>query len=461
MLAALSGELALMLGLVALLASAVLLAHRFGVWWMCLLFPLAQTVLVPRQVMGITGLNPLNILTAATFASLILAWLSSTLVHKPIGMPPFPKVLLWLYVLPIGLAALHGAPSVDRIPAYYHQIHSIAFEDAGGYLRDAAMRPMFLVLFSVLVAMVFRDSRDPRIYIVPSLISALVLCALVGYVLLQSGLSLGVLGSTKARGVLSGLGMHANEISLLLNSALALTLFSLRGARGLTWLALAICASVFGCSVLLTFSRGGFLGLFVIFVAFLLHANSPRSAIAAVLLAICVALALPDAVIERASTGVSSGDRSAISAGRADAIWPHVIPVVFDSPLIGGGLMSILWSPPARSGLISVAQTHNAYLGLLLDMGLLGFLCVMAFFAWAWRQVRAASREADEPFFHHFFAGAAVTIPLLFAQGISDDRFTPTTTQTFMWFGIGAALGYRQRMARRKAQDALTGTAAT
>ena len=47
-----------------------------------------------------------------------------------------------------------------------------------------------------------------------------------------------------------------------------------------------------------------------------------------------------------------------------------------------------------------------------------------------------------------FFAGAAVTIPLLFAQGISDDRFTPTVPQTLMWFSIGAALGYRERLRR-------------
>ena len=437
----------MLFGLVAMLAAAVLLLHRFGVWWMCLLFPLAQTVLVPRQVMGVTGMNPVNILTAATVASLLLAWLAAKFGHRAQGLPPIPKPLVWLYVLPIVLAALHGFPSVDRIPEYYRQIHAIAFDDGPSYLRDVFMRPMFLVLFALLVAMVFRDAPNPRVYIVPVLLSALGLCGLVAYVLAQSDLNLSVLGSTRARGVLSGIGMHANEISLLLNTALALALFALRGARGFAWLGLAFCAAVFGSTVLLTFSRGGFLGLLVVFVAFMLHANSPRSALAAVALAVAVAFALPDAVVERASTGVATGDRSAISAGRADAIWPNVIPVVFDSPLLGGGLMSILWSPPARSGVISVAQTHNAYLGLVLDMGLLGFISVMAFFVWAWRQVRAAGREADDPFYRHFFAGAAVTIPLLFAQGISDDRFTPTATQTLMWFGIGAALGYRARLA--------------
>ncbi len=454
MLAALSGELALMVGLLAMLSVTILLLPRFGIWWMCLLFPLSQTLLVPRQVMGITGLNPINILTAATVASLLLAWARARLGYRPFPGLFVPKPMLWLYLLPIGIAALHGMQSVDLIPSFYKEIRAISFDNGTGYLRDAFMRPMILVLFSLLVATVFRDAPKPAIYIVPGMLAGLVLCGLVAFVIASSGLSLTGLASTKARSVLSALGMHANEISLLLNSALALALFSIRGARGPARLGLMACSAVFGCAVLLTFSRGGFLGLIVIFVAFLLHANSPRSALVAAALAAMVALLIPDAVVERATHGVNAGDRAAISAGRADAIWPHVIPVIFDSPIVGGGLMSIMWSPPARSGLISVAQTHNAYLGLLMDMGLLGFIAVMGFFYWAWRQIRQASHEAHTDFHRHFFAGASVTIPLLLAQGISDDRFTPTTPQMYMWFGIGAALGYREFIKRRKADAA-------
>jgi O-antigen ligase len=446
MLAAVSGEAALLLGVILVLSGVILLSHHFGVWWMCLLFPLSQTLLVPRQVAGITGLNPVNLLMAATVLSLLLAWIMARLRHQPIRMPPLPRPLVWLYILPITLAALHGMLFVDSIAPYFHQIKAIAFDSPGSYLRDALLRPMFLVVFSLLVAMVFRDARNPKLYLLPCLLASLLVAGLIACVIAWSGLSLTTLATPRARSFLSGLGMHANEISLLLNGALALSLFSMRGAQGTQRLLLAICVALFSSAVVLTFSRGGFLGLAVVYVAFLLHANSPRSALAALLLAALVLLLIPDAAVERATEGIAAGNGSAITAGRHDAIWPHVIPLILDAPLLGGGLMSILWSPPAKSGLLSAAQAHNAYLGLLMDMGIVGATMVWAFMFWAWRELRAASHEAPEAFYRHFFAGAAVTIPLLFAQGISDDRFTPTVPQTLMWFAIGAAIGYRERL---------------
>jgi O-antigen ligase len=450
MLAALSGEAALLFGGVLLLALSVLLRHRFGIWLMCLLMPISQTVLVPRQILGITGMNPVNVLFFATLGSLLLAWAYTRFARfQHFDLPPLPRPLLWLYLLPMALAALHGSFSVDRIPVYFHQIGAIAFDNVGGYLRDAFVRPLFLVAFCLLVAHAYRQPQTAHRYFAGALLAGLVLCGLEAFVLASSGLSLNLLGSPRARGVLSALGMHANEISLMLNSALALALFSVRGATGTARGLLIACSALFATCVLLTFSRGGFLGLLVVFAAFLFHANSPRSAIVALLMAGLFVGLVPDAVVERASTGVAAGDRGAISAGRADSIWPHLVPVILDQPLVGGGLMSILWSPPARSGVISVAQTHNAYLGLLMDMGLLGFICVMAFFIWAWRQMRSACREATDDFHRHFFAGASVTVPLLFAQGVSDDRFTPTTTQSYLWFALGAALGYRAYLRQR------------
>lgn len=449
-LAALSGEFALLVGSVGLLACLILAYPRFGIWCMCLLLPLAATVLVPRKLLGVTGMNPVNVLVAATVASVGLAWLAATLRQRRFALPPLPQPMIWLYLLPITLAALHGMQSVDLIPNYFIQNRLVAFEDAPGYLRDMYVRPMFLILFCVLVAMVFRDAPNPRRYLVPTLISAGLMCVLVAIAVSLSGLSLASLAVAHARGVLSVVGMHANEISLLLNSALALALFSARGSSGYVRLALAACSVILAATVLFTFSRGGMLGLLVILIAFLLHSKNTRSAIAVMLMAACAVALLPGAVIERASTGVTTGDYGAISAGRADQIWPQVIPVIFDAPLVGGGLKSILWSPPVRSGVLSVAHPHNAYLSLLMDMGLFGFILVMAFFAWAWMQMRRASRDADDSFYQHFFAGASVTLLLLFAQGISDDHFTPTTTQTFLWFSIGAAIGYRQRLALRQ-----------
>jgi O-antigen ligase len=453
-LAALSGELALIAVVVGLSSLWILFKPIVGVWLLCLLMPLSQTKVVPRQLLGITGLSPTNVLLVSTAAAILVAWFFARMSSRPASLPPLPRPLVILYLLPITLAALAGAGSVELIPDYFRQIGAVAFDSPQAYLRDIYLRPMLIVLFALLVAMMFRDHRDPRSLLLASLIGGLAICGLIVTVVILLGGNLAQLGSTSSRSFLSGLGMHANEFSLMLNSVLAVLLFCLRGASGPLRLLLAASAALLTACVLLTFSRGGYLGLILVFTLYVAHARNWRQMGFAVLLGAVLLLLVPDAVIERATHGMADRDISSITAGRADAIWPLLLPVIADSPLFGNGLMSLLWSEPARRGLLSVAQPHNAYLGLVLDFGLIGALLILSFFAWAWWSMRCAARDSVEPFYRQFFLGASVTVPLLLAQALSDDRFTPTATQTFMWLCIGAAIGWRARQRAARAQVA-------
>ncbi len=449
-LAALSGEFALILGILIAVAAAIVLNQRIGVWWLCLMFPMSQMTVMPRQMLGITGFSAVNMLMLATLAAVAAAWFLSRLRGLPLNPPPLPRQLLMLYIAPISLAALHGLPSVGLIPEHYYVTGTISFDSPAGYLRDALIRPMFIVLFALLVAMAYRDSPRPQIFLVAALLQALVIAALVFYVVIASGASLALLATPQGRGVLSPLGMHANELGLLLNSALALVLFAIPAVTGLRRWVLCGLALFLLAAVLATFSRGGFLGLMVVFLAFLIHLRDWRWVLAALVAAALVLLLAPGAVFERALYGVADNDRSAITAGRIDMVWPLLWPVVLDHLAIGSGLMSILWSEPARAGWLDVAHPHNAYLGLLLDKGVIGFIWVMAFFVWAIHNALAASRQAaaaGDLLHRQVFLGAVVTIVLLFVQGVADDRFTPTMPQSFMWLAIGAAIGYRVRRA--------------
>ena len=47
----------------------------------------------------------------------------------------------------------------------------ISFDDANGYLRDVLLKPMFLVLFALLVAAAVRRSRDPAKLLIPTMVS--------------------------------------------------------------------------------------------------------------------------------------------------------------------------------------------------------------------------------------------------------------------------------------------------
>jgi O-antigen ligase len=174
-------------------------------------------------------------------------------------------------------------------------------------------------------------------------------------------------------------------------------------------------------------------------------------AAAAVLLA-ASAMILPHAMIERLTTGLAQGDLDAASAGRATVIWPLLLPVIGDHWLLGGGMESVLWSPPVRGGVLFVAQPHNAYLGLLLDYGVVGALMILSFHVWCWFGLRRLARRIEggalgsvDRVWAQFVRATSVMLPVLMVQAISDNRLTPTPSQTLMWLAIGLAFGLRAR----------------
>lgn len=193
----------------------------------------------------------------------------------------------------------------------------------------------------------------------------------------------------------------------------------------------------------LTFSRGAFLGLVLIGAYFLLSRRRIAQFGVGLIVILLLALLLPDAFVERATTGLHQRDVSAITAGRYDDIWHPLWPWVWESPLIGHGLGSTLWAPANQSGsMLPVGHPHSAYLGVLLDFGLIGAAIVVVFFASMWRLFMQLKKTHPDPFWRGLFEGGAVCLLLLLVQGLTDDRFVPTYPQYLLWLTYGLALGH-------------------
>ncbi|MES2901045.1 MAG: O-antigen ligase family protein [Pseudomonadota bacterium] len=445
LLAALFGAAVPLLGwlvpLVAIMAGFslwVLLDFRAGVAFAIVLMPLSALTFFPHEMFGVRGLNPLNVILMLTMLSYI--------VHAGLRRwhdPLVPVRLLTWYVLPIAIAAVVGMSSVGLIPARFAADKLILFNDGIGYLRDAFFKPQFLVLLSLLVALAVRHSQKPERFLYLMLVSGWVFCTLVAWLLLASGMSLRELASPLARTFLGRLGMHANEMSLLLNMLYALTLFSIRGLRaGMARNMLFISAVVFGLAVLMTFSRGGFLGFFLINLIYFWKRLSVKTVIVGLIVTACVGPFVFDALLERAMTGVAGGDRGAVTAGRLDGIWLPLLPYVLAEPVLPHGIYSILWSTPVRlNKMLPVAQPHSAWLGSLMDLGLIGFGFVLAFLLLVRREFLRLSRTQVAPTLQGMFAGGALLVPLWFVQGLTDDRFTPTFSQSYFWIALGVLIG--------------------
>ena len=416
----------------------VLLDFRAGVAYAIVLMPLSALTFFPHEMLGIRGLNPLNVILFLTMVSYVVhaglrRW------HDPIA----PLRLLGWYVLPIVVACLIGMSSVPLIPPRFMQENLIQFNNSVGYLRDMLIKPQFLVLLSLMVALAVRHSKKPERFIYLMLASGYVFCALVAGLLLKSGMSLRELASPLSRTFLGALGMHANEMSLLLNMLYALTLFSIREqSAGKVRNFLFVSCVVFGLCVLMTFSRGGFLGFALVNLIYFWKRLSIKTVIAALLVSAAIGPFVMDAVMERAMTGVDAGDRGAVTAGRLDGIWLPLLPYVLEEPVMPHGVFSILWSTPLRMNkMLPVAQTHSAWLGGLMDLGLVGFGFVLAFLLFVRREFLRLSREHASPALQGMFAGGAVLIPLWFLQGVTDDHFTPSPSQAYFWIALGILMG--------------------
>src|SRR5262249_1368707 len=142
-------------------------------------------------------------------------------------------------------------------------------------------------------------------------------------------------------------GMHANELGRLYAVAYALVLFTWAESkeRGLK-LVLVATMAILAAALMLTFSRGAFLGFIVIHLLFVVWRLNLRTVCFMGLL-LAGLLLLPVAVYERVSTGFGDG-LNAITAGRIDGLWLPLLPEVLKSPFFGSGHESILWSTPMR-----------------------------------------------------------------------------------------------------------------
>jgi len=423
----------------------ILLDFRIGVVLLIVLMPISRSTIFPHAMLGVTGLNPLNLLLVGTLGSYLLSVLSD-------GKPGrfIPRPLFWLYIVPIAIAGALGARHVEDIARVFFINEMLEFNDAAGYIRDLVVKPLFLVVFALLVAAAVSRSVKPEKFLIPALISIWVMGSVVIIFVLVSGVGLNVLGLSTSREFLSPLGMHANELGCMYAIAYALLLFTWAESKSASVkLMLLASMGLVVIALVLTFSRGAFLAFIVVNLLFLLWRRNAKTLIFVGLLAAVALLALPGAVYDRVAHGYGSG-LDAISAGRIGMLWLPLFPELLRSPVYGNGIASILWSDAMRRGagvsILMVTHPHNAYLQALLDMGIAGLLLLGAYFVHVWKKFRALSKDAAlSPDLRGFYQGAAAGLVSFLIAGISGSSLTPVSEQAFLWLAIGMMYGQRAK----------------
>jgi O-antigen ligase len=435
---------ALIVGVAFVAGVLILVDFRIGVVLLVLLMPISQSKFFPHQIGGITGLNPVNLLLVATFGAYVL----HALLDRTIGRF-IPRPLLLLYVVPFILAGALGTRHVGDIALYFVITEYVNFADTFGYVRDMVVKPILLVFFGLLVATAVARMRRPDYLLGPIIVSVWIMGLMVVIYFVASGTSLGQLARSNAREFLSPLGLHANELGRMYVVAYALLLFTWSKTRDQA-LKLVLLASigVVLLALVLTFSRGGFVGFILVSALFLISRRQIGSLLVGLTVAVAALYFLPDAIYQRVTAGFGSG-ANAVSAGRIENIWIPLIPDLLRSPIYGNGIGAMMWSNAVRSGQsLMVTHPHNAYLQTLLDMGIIGLALVCAYFFHVWRGFRALSTRADLSLsMRGFYEGAAAAILSFMFMAFADGSLTPAPEQAFLWLAIGMMYGEQARRA--------------
>jgi O-antigen ligase len=441
--------------MVTVIVGGIAWDYRFGVWALLALMPLSGTHLIPREMFGVTGLNPMNLVLLTTLLGYVVNHRKNFGVA---GAPAMDRRLLAIYLATVICAGLNGMRFASSVPAEFIELQVADFDGPLSYLAVVVIRPLFYVLYAWLVAAAARDSRKPELLMWPLMVGVLLLCAAIFLGIALSGMSLEALSNPRARTTLSWIGLHNNDLAPMTAGAVAVCLYAqARQTLGLK-LALWITAFIAGVATLLTFSRMGFLGLAVVLGGYFFGVGrlGPRLAMGIVGAALAVVF-LPREFLDRALTGIHTGitanaNEDALSAGRVTGIW---LPAILDFAkhpvnwVVGGGLESLLWSPVAfneESG-DYFPHPHNGYLRALLDTGIIGLTLLLVFWIGTFRMCRRLSVHPglSEPA-RSLCRAASWVLVVLGVQCLTGGALTPLHSQVFVWCAIGLAFGLNAKV---------------
>lgn len=350
---------------------------------------------------------------------------------------------IWLFILAVVGGGVHGAMNVGSIPPWILSGDTADYASPWVYGRSVVLPSLFLPLLSVLIATAYRERETLEAALTPMIALAATFALLIVWDVATSGASLVAMAQPDERNEhLASLGFHSNEFGTMLAVTYALLLGTRQGITSRhVKTALTITLGLAAVALVLTFSRGAYAAFAVTNMLFFMRAKPSRKG-ALVAIVLLLWFAAPAAIFSRAQYALDSKDVNEISAGRIDSIWVPLLPDISHNWLFGQGLHSIMWTEAQRlQQIFPVSLAHNAYLDLMLDMGVVGALPILAWYAYLWRGFLRESRRDPDPAFRALFYGGHLALASLSLCALTNDRLTPTTPTVVLWIAAGVLLG--------------------
>jgi O-antigen ligase len=429
----------------------LLVDYRIGLAFIILLLPYANSPFLPKA----GPVSMVNVLILGVVFSAFIRWLMFRLGGRILEVP-IPRELIWFYFVPFAIAMLIGTTHLGEIPAHIFAVKLGRGEKYGlhEYWISFYLKTMLLVAAVFALGAAVLEGKKVHRYTGLVVASGCLYSLGIFAVVFLSGYSLEQIKDI--RDSLRPLGHHNNDAGYMLMWPFAAALFMREFVTGRARVVLTMATFLTFLGIILTFSRGGFLAAIAVVAYYLWHFRRLRATIFVAASAVVALMFAPDAVRDRLLTGLedksvysqvasSSGSGDELTAGRV-FIWRNMAPEVLNSPLFGRGVDSGMWSEFVKNGSI-FSHPHNMYLSILMDLGILGAICMIFAFRYVWRLFGRLSKDNRlDRSVQGYFAGARAALIGMLAAGIAGVAYLPLNHQLYLWVSIGLAAGFSRRL---------------
>lgn len=434
---------------------------------LCFMLPLLAVLErpdMPRQMLGIGGLNPFNILLGI----ILIAWFFQKRFdgsHWTAGKAA--TRLLIAYIVVISVSVLRAYFDIDAIATSNLLAGHEEIISKGAFIRDNVANSFKWIIPGLLISVGAKDDERVRLAAIGLLLTGALLSLQVISKMLPGLIGADDLASRALRVLDRDIGYHRVNLAAITASAawafLAAKPILATRFRG------AISLGGFGLCTIAMIATGGRMGMLAwLSAAFVFGFLRWRKMLVVMpivgLLAIAVIPGLRDRVLQgftgddstssqqferRAAMGAideSGRDRYSITSGRI-VVWPMVFETAMEKPIVGHGQFAM-----QRTGIIArlnnelrittFGHPHNAYLQLFIDTGIVGLIIVGMFY---WVLFRNSVRAFRSPRSETEYVIASIVIAFFvvnLAASVGSQSFYPKQGATLFWIAIGLALAW-------------------
>lgn len=410
---------------------------------------------MPRSILGIPGMNLWNLL----MGNVILAWLIQRRYEDPLDdTPRSMKIAVRLYLAVIVVSFLRLFIDPTNYFSFYPGLgRSEIFVD---FLMNSLrlLVPAYLLYKGC-------QTKERITWALGTIVVMYFLLAVqvVRYMGLNPDWSGSDMSGRAARIIEKSVGYDRVDMSMMLagGSWAAIAVSALIEKKWLRW-SFRGMALVIVLGQALTGGRAGYVtwcGIGLVLCTLRWRRILPLIPIGAIAVLVFV-----PGVSERMFSGfggknegvVVEQNDAEITSGR-NLVWPVVINKIKEAPLFGFGRQGMVQSKTAQwvaeNLNDSFPHPHEAYLEMLLDNGIIGFLCVMPIFVMALRRSGGLFLDHADPIYEAA-GGAAMALSLaLFLAAFGAQTLYPREGVVGMWAAIGIALRVSVERARREAGE--------